>query len=119
MKVVKLIELTYQNTQNTTAFVNVPFEVSKAIVRQISYYNGDNATPHDQRFVVITSDITDQNQPLGIVFNDRDQGLVSNPNTEFQFLNPRNITGEYSFRINRPTVHSGTDTVQLLIEFHN
>jgi hypothetical protein len=119
MKVVKLITLTYANTQQTTSYINVPFEVSKAIVRQISYVNGDNSSGHSAEYVIITSDMVEQNQPLGMVYNDRDQGSMSFPQTTYEFLNPRNITGEYTFSINKPTVHSGTDTVQLLIEFHD
>lgn len=125
MKVVKLIELTFANTQTTTKYVNIPYKVSKIIVKQISYINQNSmevivigGSYFTSQFTVISSDIVEQNQPLGIVYDHKEHGSLSTPETTFESLNPRNISGHFTFTLNKPTVNGGTDRVQLLIEFH-
>lgn len=119
MRVVKLIELTYANTQNATTYINVPFPVRTLTVKQLAYVNGDHTTGHTADYAHLTTDLVEGNQVLALFYRDRDLEAISHPNTTYEFLNPRNITGDFTFRMSKPTIHSGTDTIQLIIEFQD
>lgn len=117
MILTKAIQLTYDDTQQATAFISVPFMVKKIHVHQIAYNNGTNIGTNKAKYCIITSDLTDGNQPLGIYYQDNEMPFAGIADNKYEFRNPTPINGTYSFNISEPTVQNGTDELIIIIEF--
>lgn len=116
MRVQKIITLNFNNTQSTTAMVQVPFLVSNFHVHGISY-NNEKATAGIHKYGYLTSNLPNTNQVLGMFYNDSTYPMSVNTDNSFEFKTPQVINGSYNFTISRPTWDAGNDEVLLLIEF--
>lgn len=117
MILTKAIQLTYDDTQQATAFINVPFMVKYLHVHQIAYINENNMGANKAKYGIITSDLTDGNQPLGIYYQDSAVPYSGVADNKYEFRNPTPINGTYTFNISQPTVSNGQDELYIIIEF--
>lgn len=116
MRVQKIISLNFNNSQTTTAMVQVPFLVRNFHVQGISY-NTEKATAGLHKYGYLTSNLPDKDQVLGIYYNDSTYPMSGNTNNSFEFKTPQVINGSYNFTISRPTWDGGNDEILLLVEF--
>ena len=116
MLITKVIELIFDDTQQANAQINVPFMVQSIHVHQIAYINENNMGTNKPEYGIITSDLTDGNQPLGIYYQDSApySGVADN---KYEFRNPTPINGTYNFHISKPPVSNGADELYIIIEF--
>lgn len=117
MRLQKAITLNFNNTQSTTALVQVPFQVGKFHVHNIAYNNEKVTGSNRHQYGVLSSNMGNVNQPLGIFYNDRSQPISTHSDNSFTFSSPVNINSFYSFDLSIPTWDGGDDEVLLLIEF--
>ena len=117
MILTKVIELTYDDTQQATAQINVPFMVKSIHVHQIAYINENHMGNNKAKYGIITSDLTDGNQPLGLYYQDSSVPYSGVADNKYEFRNPTPINGNYNFHISQPTVTNGADELYIIIEF--
>lgn len=118
MRLTKIINLSFANSQQATTNIHVPFMVQSLHVHQIAYNNTQAVGSHKALYGYITSNLTDGNQPLGLYYQDNTNPYNGTSNNVYEFRNPTPINGTYTFDISLPTLHSGTDELLLIIEFH-
>jgi len=110
MRTTKAINLSFINSKNTSAFINVPFEVRE--IRCInSVYHSSASSGHNVG--VLKSTLT-QNEPLTLFHQDKDFVIPNNIVT-YELRNPQQINGDFDFSISIDPV--GTDNIILLLEF--
>ena len=98
-KQTKLITLTFlQNDGNTTAnaYINIPFKVSKIVVKQIVL---QIATSVSDVYLSVESDLL-YGQTLGIINAEDIQVANRNPmNNEYILSEPKTVSGSYEFQL--------------------
>ena len=124
-KLTKAIFLSFSAGSNqTSATVNIPFQVHSIVVKAISYCCGTVPANLKQKYAVLTSDLTQSNSPLGIVARDSSYPIDTLSNIEVVLPTPENLQGTYDFYLtfndNTPcTATVNGDTLSLIVEFNS
>ena len=83
--------------QTASIYMNIPFKVSKIIVKKMSYVSGQNASQGNagcQNYVTATSSLVG-GRPVGMVFRDSQFSMNTLQNIEHSFQIPKIINGFY------------------------
>jgi hypothetical protein len=78
-------------------YINIPFKVSKIIVKKMSYVSGQNGSQGNagsQNYVTATSSLVG-GRPVGMVFRDSQFSMNTLQNIEHTFQIPKLINGFY------------------------
>jgi hypothetical protein len=120
-RVTKVIYLPYNATDTAQATISIPFNVKSVKVKKIVY--SANASYTSYFYQVLTSNMFNRDEPLGIVFVGTAAGMQLTSNTEVvkEFSTPVNISGTYSFNLVNVDGTSGgsqySDYCVLILEF--
>ena len=119
MRITKIIELTFNNTQNTTALIQVPFLVKQFRVIAAAYNNGDETQAEEGKYGFLKSNLGDLNSPLAVYFQEKIYPVSTTYQNIFEFSTPKQINGYYNFELSIPTLNGGDDKMIIMLEFLN
>lgn len=88
----RTVFLSFASSPNTSAEINIPFEVDRIIFRSLA---DDGAT---DAYGVITSDLINWNS-VGVVFRNDAFSNSTAQTIEYHFQTPTKIQGRYNFRM--------------------
>lgn len=88
----RTVFLSFVSSPNTSAEINIPFEVDRIIFRSLA---DDGAT---DAYGVITSDLINWNS-VGVVFRNDAFSNSTAQTIEYHFQTPTKIQGRYNFRM--------------------
>ncbi len=124
MKTNRIVFLTFTNSNVATAYINVPFKVSRIHTKQSSYNPQNQPAAGAAQYLVLSSDLVN-NEPMAILYNDNTYSYAVSGDIEYKVIAPMNVAGNYTFYLrNRsgsaytPT-GGGTDYCQVIIEFND
>jgi hypothetical protein len=111
----RTVFLSFASSANTSAVINVPFEVDRVIFRSLAH-NGATVSLYG----VITSDLIGWNA-IGVVQRDSTYSNSTAQTIEYHFQTPTKIQGRYNFRMQNLTeadaTVSTTESVVFIAEF--
>lgn len=118
MRVNKVLILQFDETKQTTAYLNVNFMVKTIRITGIGY-NMDihHANPKDAKYGYITSNLLPYNQPLGVYHQSSYTPYNATSTATYEFTEPNPIQGYFEFNISLPPQNGGVDELILTIEF--
>jgi hypothetical protein len=110
----RTVFLSFASSPNTSAEINIPFEVDRIIFRSLA---DDGAT---DAYGVITSDLINWNS-VGVVFRNDAFSNSTAQTIEYHFQTPTKIQGRYNFRMQNlaqtDATVSTTESVVFIAEF--
>lgn len=116
----KPIYLTFNNSSNASANIQIPFAVKTIRCKGIAYNAGTE--PTTASFGVLTSTLV-ENQALGIYYDGNGTSPYTGIETVFELNPSTNVIGQYTFTIfnelGNPagTVSGGSDNCIVILEF--
>lgn len=118
MRVNKVLNLQFDNTKQTTAYLNVNFMVKNISITGIGY-NTDlhHLNPKEAKYGYITSNLLPFNQPLGIYHQNSYTPFNATTHAKYEFTDPTPIQGYFEFNISVAPESGGVDDLILTIEF--
>ncbi len=122
MKQTQFIPLTFVASPVTTAYISVPFKVSKIHIKSANY---DAGTSGLARYVVVESNIG-LNAPFAMLSQDDTYSQSSSQDIEILLRDPQPLQGWYNFTLKTmsgsiaATSNSGaaTDNIGMIVEFN-
>ena len=123
VKTTILIPLAFASGSNSAvAIINIPFAVSKIHFKSISFVQAVPPALGDGLYICVFSDLS-INECIGITFDDPTYPINTNIDTEFQFEQPRSLSGQFTFYLKdiSNTVYNATSFVNIgiIAEFNS
>lgn len=123
MRFSKQIFLSFNNTNQATANIQIAFQVKSIHVKAIGYDAGNAPAAGAASYIIMTSDLVD-NQAMGVLYNDSTYAYSTFQDIVCDLKVPRFVNGNYNFFLlgvdgNPYTpVGGGLDRICMILEFN-